>query len=116
LRFELDAATLKHLIRLYADGAAEIVRVMHARPELGKRLAPDSETVGAEVVHVIRKECAVRLSDILVRRTAAGSAESPSADTIQNAARLAGAELGWDEPRISAEVADVKRFYESVPV
>jgi glycerol-3-phosphate dehydrogenase len=70
------------------------------------------DTIGAEVVHAIRHEMACRLSDIIIRRTGLGSAGPPSADAIARCGRIAAAELGWDDARVSEEVALTQRVYE----
>jgi glycerol-3-phosphate dehydrogenase len=66
----------------------------------------------AEIVHVIRQEMAVRLPDMVVRRTGLGSAGAPPPDALTAAAHVAAAELGWNDARTAQEVADVRKFYE----
>jgi glycerol-3-phosphate dehydrogenase len=102
---------IRHLIALYAEGAAEIVRLVHERPELAQPLGSGIETIQAEVVYTIRREMAMRLTDVLVRRTELGSAREPAAEAVRTAARIAQAELGWDDERTALEVKDVERFY-----
>jgi len=109
---ELSIATIRHLIAVYAERSADIVRLMHERPELSAPLAPSVDTLGAEVVHVIRHEMAMRLSDIIIRRTGLGAAGMPPAAAIDSAARLAAQELGWTSERRDEEVAAVTAFYQ----
>ena len=92
---ELSIATIRHLIALYAERCADIVRLMHERPELREPLAPSVETLGAEVVYVIRHEMAMRLTDIVIRRTGLGAAGLPHAAAIDAArsTRWAGTQL-----------------------
>jgi glycerol-3-phosphate dehydrogenase len=103
---------IRHLIALYAEGAAEIIRLIHDRRDLAEPLAANVETIKAEIVYTIRREMAVRLTDILVRRTELGSAGRPADEAIQTAARIAEAELGWDGGRTARGIEDVARFYE----
>lgn len=112
LRFDVDLPTIRHLIRLYAEAAADIIRLMHERPDLCEPVGAGVPTVAAEVVHVIRHEMAIRLPDIVVRRTGLGSAAPPPRDAVEACARLAAAELGWDQARIDEEIAAVDRVYE----
>jgi glycerol-3-phosphate dehydrogenase len=102
---------IRHLIALYAEGAADIIRLIHERPELGQPLAAGTDTIQAEVVYTIRREMAMRLTDVLVRRTGLGSAREPAAEAVRTAARIAQAELGWDDARTTQEIADVAQFY-----
>jgi glycerol-3-phosphate dehydrogenase len=108
---ELSMATIRHLIALYAERSADIVRLMHERPELRAPLAPGVETLGAEVVHVIRHEMAVRLSDTVVRRTGLGAAGRPVEAALLAAARIAAQELGWSDERVDEEVRAVGEVY-----
>jgi glycerol-3-phosphate dehydrogenase len=103
--------TIRHLMGLYAEGAAEIIRLMHERADLRAPVASDVKTVGAEVVHAIRREMAVRLADIVVRRTGLGSAGAPPDEAVAACARLASAELGWDQSRVTEEIAAVGNVY-----
>jgi glycerol-3-phosphate dehydrogenase len=108
---ELPIAGIRHLIARYAERTADIIRLMHQRPELREPLTPTSPTVGAEIVHAIHHEMAVRLSDIIVRRTGVGASDRPDDATIRACAAIAGRELGWDEGRTAEEIAAVQGFY-----
>jgi glycerol-3-phosphate dehydrogenase len=112
LKFEIPLAVIRHLIARYAERSADIVTLMHERPALRAPVAAGVDTLGAEVVHVIRAEMALRLSDIVIRRTGLGSARHPGGEAITACARIAAAELDWDAARVEEEVAAVDRFYE----
>ena len=110
-QLDVSPKTLTHLIRLYAEHAADVVRLMAEREDLRAPVAPGVETVGAEVVHAIRNEMAVRLGDIVIRRTGMGAAGVPPRDAVEQCARIAASELGWNEERTAEEIARVTRFY-----
>ena len=111
LRMDVPLALIRHLIALYAEGAAEIIRLVHERPELARPLCAGTDTIQAEVVYTIRREMAMRLADVLIRRTGLGSAAAPPDEAVRVAARIAQAELGWDEERTAQEIQEVGRFY-----
>jgi glycerol-3-phosphate dehydrogenase len=111
VRLDVPLALIRHLIRLYAETAPAIIKLMQQRADLGGPLDPQVDTIGAEVLHVIRNEAALRLTDILVRRTGLGSAGPPPPGAIQRAARIAAEELGWDEGRTADEIAAVRSLY-----
>ena len=74
VNLELPLATIRHLIALYAERAPG-----HRAPDARARRPagtgrPGVATLGAEIVHVIRHEMAVRLSDVVIRRTGLGAA------------------------------------------
>jgi glycerol-3-phosphate dehydrogenase len=111
LHVDVPPKTLAHLIRLYAEHAADVIHVMRDREDLRVPLAAGVETIGAEVIHTIRNEMALRLTDIVIRRTGLGSAGPPPHDAVERCAQIAAAELGWDETRTADEVSRVARFY-----
>lgn len=111
LDMDVPLSTIRHLIALYAEAAAEIIRLVHEQPTLGEPLCDGIETLQAEVIHTIRREMAVRLTDVLIRRTGVGSAGAPPPECVHTAARLAQRELGWDDRRRVEEIEEVARFY-----
>jgi glycerol-3-phosphate dehydrogenase len=111
LGMDVPLPTIRHLIAKYGEAAAQIIRLTHERPELQRPLAPDVPTLAAEVVHVIQHEHAMRLTDIVIRRTALGSMEPPGDEALRSAAAVAGAELGWDQQKAAAEIHLVRNFY-----
>ena len=108
---ELPLATIRHLIAIYAERAADIVRLMHEQPDLRDPVTPASATLGAEVVHAIRHEMAVRLSDVVIRRTGLGAAGPPDDAALAACGRIAARELEWPADRTAEEIAAVQRFY-----
>ena len=112
LRMDVPLPLIRHLIRLYAEAAPSIIALVNQRPDLREPLDPAVETIGAEVLHVIRHEMALRLSDILVRRTGVGTAGPPPRGTLETAARIAAEELGWAARRTTDEIAAVQKIYE----
>ena len=64
-----------------------------------------------EVRFAVREEMAVKLSDALLRRTEAGSAEYPGEDAVASAAGIMAEELDWTPDRIEKETADLRRAY-----
>jgi glycerol-3-phosphate dehydrogenase len=108
---DLSIAEIRHLIARYGERAADIVSLMQERPESRAPLAAGEPTFKAEVLHVIRQEMAVRLTDIILRRTTSGSTGLPGDEAIRASASIAAAELGWDSERSAEEIDAVKKFY-----
>ena len=111
LGFELPAVVLRHLVGRYAEAAADIVALAAVDENLALPLTPGLPSIGAEVVHAIRSESALRLSDVVMRRTTLGAAGHPGKEAITAAAALAARDLGWDEARRAKEVADVESYF-----
>ncbi len=108
---DLPPATISHLVALYGEAGAAIVQMMAEHPDLREPVADGVATVGAEVIYAIETEMAMTLSDIVVRRTAMGSAGHPGRDAVEGVARIAASRLGWDAARIEEEVRSLDEFY-----
>jgi glycerol-3-phosphate dehydrogenase len=61
----------------------------------------------------VREEMAIKLTDFVFRRTDIGTPPGPKRAMVQDAARLMGAELGWDTRRQESEVEEVMRQIEA---
>jgi glycerol-3-phosphate dehydrogenase len=72
-------------------------------------LVPGAAPARGEIVGAVRKEMAVKLSDVVFRRSALGAAGVPERGAIETAARVMGGELGWDAARQSDEIEAVMR-------
>lgn len=71
---------------------------------------PGSDTVlHAEILHAIREEMAVKLSDVIFRRIGAGTADNPGNSLLENCARIMADELDWTAERKTAELDEVKK-------
>ncbi|HXG55283.1 MAG TPA: FAD-dependent oxidoreductase [Vicinamibacterales bacterium] len=108
---DLPTELTQRLSALYAEAAAGIVRLIADRPEWGEAVANGCQTVGAEIVHVIRHEMAIRLTDVVIRRTTIGSGGHPGAGAVAACGRIAAQELGWEPARLTQEIAAVDAFY-----
>ena len=111
LGLDLSVATIRHLIARYAERAADVIRLMHDLPDLRSPLAAATPTIGAEVVYVIRHEMALKLTDIVLRRTSVGALGHPGDEVVHECARIAAVELDWDAARTAEEVSSVNAFY-----
>ncbi|MFL5491139.1 MAG: glycerol-3-phosphate dehydrogenase C-terminal domain-containing protein, partial [Gemmatimonadales bacterium] len=67
----------------------------------------DGEGTASEIRRAVHEEMAVKLGDIVFRRSNLGNSGRPDRAAVTRAARLAGAELGWDTMRQGAEVDEV---------
>jgi glycerol-3-phosphate dehydrogenase len=99
--------TAQHLHARHGAATAEIEALVAARPDLGEPLAPGLPYLAAEVVWAARHEMAVTLDDVLTRRTRARLFDRAAAlAAAPRAAALLADELGWDQTRVDAELAD----------
>lgn len=102
----LDADTCERMAGDYGTAWTRVRDLVRAEPALAATLGPGCRVTGAEVVDAVRNEAAVHLSDVVLRRTEAGSAGHPGPAVLDRAADLMAAELGWSAARRSEEVSE----------
>jgi glycerol-3-phosphate dehydrogenase len=115
LHVDVSPETLARLTATYAGHAQAIVALMSEREEHRAPVAAGSEVTAAEVVHVIRNEMALRLPDIVIRRTGLGAAGHPGGPVVAGIAAVAASELGWPRERTLEEITAVDAFYAISP-
>ncbi|ADE16354.1 FAD dependent oxidoreductase [Nitrosococcus halophilus Nc 4] len=71
----------------------------------------DSTVIKAEVLQAVREEMALKLSDIIFRRTDLATGEYPGNEALQTCAQLMAAELGWTAKHQHQEIEEVKRIF-----
>jgi glycerol-3-phosphate dehydrogenase len=80
----------------------------------GDDLVAAPHLLESAIERAIRDEMALTLSDVVLRRTAIGSAGFPAKEAVERCARVAQRVGGWDEPRVQREIEDLRRFYAPV--
>ena len=102
----IDVATVEHMLRHYGTEAAGIFNLMRSEAGLADRLQPDHPAVSAEVLHAARKEFALMVADVLVRRIHLFfETRDQGAAAAARTAELLGRELGWTPAEQQREVA-----------
>lgn len=102
------ASVMEGLMRRHGDRIDDVLQVIYEQPELAEPLSPDVPYRKAEAVVAIRNEGAMDLSDILVRRTrTAMEAPDGGRAAAEGLREVMAAELGWDDARMDAEIAEL---------
>ena len=106
----VDDETRALLAGRYGHAAAQVLATAGERPELARRISPELPDLLAEAVQAARYEQALSVADVLLRRTRLGLLDArglcaPDAEGPRAVAEALGAEHGWDEVRIAAEVS-----------
>jgi len=70
-----------------------------------------SHVLKAEILHAVREEMAVRLADVVMRRTDLGTGEYPGGPALEQCAEIMGRELGWTPARQENEVREMREAY-----
>jgi len=102
----LPGGQLERLLGRYGGCVDDLLELIGRRPELGQPVAGSGGYLAAEIVYACTHEGAVRLDDVLARRTRiAIETRDRGMAAAGQAAALMAAELGWDQARAGREVA-----------
>lgn len=108
---KLSEDVIENLISNHGSAYGKIVRYAEENSALAERIHSSSNTIKAEVIHAVRDEMALKLSDVVRRRTELGSAECPSDAALKTCANLMAEELGWNATRSQKEIEEAKEIY-----
>jgi glycerol-3-phosphate dehydrogenase len=94
------------LAERYGFAAHDVLRVAGERGELAQPIVDGLPDLLAEVAFAARREQAGSVGDVLLRRTRLGLLAARELDegAARRVAAVLGAERGWDDARIAAEV------------
>ena len=114
---EIPFAARMELASRYGSRATLIEAVIEEAPELAAPLSAGCPVLAAEAVHAARSEMAARLEDFMLRRTTmARHFPALAAGAAAKAARLMGSELGWNDERVAAELAQFSAALKAIRV
>jgi glycerol-3-phosphate dehydrogenase len=89
--------TARGMMEWHGERAMDISRMALVSAELRAPVCPHTSHIVAEVVEAYRKECAVNLGDVLLRRVPVALGPCWSESCSREAALRIGAVLGWNE-------------------
>jgi glycerol-3-phosphate dehydrogenase len=109
----VDEETAAHLSGLYGSRAAEVMGLAASDSRLRERLAPVYPDIAAQVIHAVRSEQCLRLSDFILRRTTLGFSRDQGLGAVGTVAALMARELGWSPEREAAEARAFNEYLET---
>lgn len=104
----VDPGSAGRLTRAYGTRAAEVLALVEREPRLAEPIVEGRPCLLAEAVYAVRYELALRVSDVLYRRTRVGLETRDGVETAaRNVTAAIAAEMGWDDERSELEVRRV---------
>ncbi len=100
----------QRLLQIFGGRASEIFKLAAEDPLLVESLDPQGTVLAAEIVFCIRQEYARTLVDLLHRRTMLGLSPDLGQSYATAVARIAAAELGWNEHETAQELAALDTY------
>jgi glycerol-3-phosphate dehydrogenase len=109
----------RHLVDRYGSEAMAVANLAERDPALAAPLGTGVSTLRAEVVHQARREMAVSVSDVMIRRTDLFRRDpAQGTELTPVVAGLLAQELGWDAAReaasLSGYLAEVQRMRQAL--
>ena len=95
----------------YGKYAVRIQKYIMEDNSLATWISNEPPLLSAEILYAIREEMAIRLSDVVFRRTGFGNAACPSRSNLEALADIMALELGWDLKQKTDELKSVFRSY-----
>ncbi|QGY47330.1 FAD-dependent oxidoreductase [Maribellus comscasis] len=105
---EFKGEQIDFLCKMYGTELDSVLRLAK-EDGLSISLNADGE-IEAQVVYAIQNEMAIKLSDILFRRTGIGTLGHPGEETLAKVLNIAATLLNWDEKRKETELKEVEEI------
>ncbi len=106
----VQAHVMRALIHNYGSEYLRILAIGAEDPAMLETVG-DSPVLKAEVVHAVREEMVVELSDVVLRRTDLGSAGHPGESALELCADLVSSELSWSCEKRTQELDKLREFF-----
>jgi glycerol-3-phosphate dehydrogenase len=106
----LPSETADYLSRVYGTEIDSLMSIADKDKSLTAPLTSEGEIM-AQVVYAIENEMAIKLTDILFRRTGLGTLGHPGKDALKKIADTAGSILGWDQDRKNSELLEAEKLF-----
>ncbi len=108
----LDERRLENLVNNYGTEVEKVLQTAGLKNNsISRQNDLYSLIIRGQTLYAIREEMAMRLSDVILRRTDVGTLKRPHEDVLINISRYMAEELGWTEYRRQTEIQDVYNFY-----
>lgn len=101
-----------HLEASYGESVKDICKIIQEDKSAGQYVYHDPPLIKAEIIYAIQDEMAIRLSDVVFRRTNIGSAGYPGKDILHKIACIMAEQLGWNEDEKNDQVENVVKIYQ----
>ena len=95
----------------YGSEYGPVVKHLRSDTSLAETVG-NSSILRAEVAHAVRDEMAIRLEDVVFRRTDLATGRRPTNEELSVCARIMAQELDWNDERVEEEVARVGSAFE----
>jgi glycerol-3-phosphate dehydrogenase len=103
----LSQESLRHLASNYGARLERILLCAEENPAWRRPVSSESPVLAAEIVHAMREEMALKLADVVLRRTILGAAGPPAMPVVESCAAVMAELRGWSDRQCREEIDDV---------
>lgn len=114
--FHVSKETENRLMQNYGSRYKDVLRYAQSDPLWAEALDKDSYILRCEILHAVRAEMAVKLSDVVFRRTDMGTINCPSTRQLEITSQIMGEELSWNKKKQQDEISEVLHTYAPLKV
>lgn len=112
----LSPEALEHLVRSYGSEYMHLVDRLNLDETPGRLTSDSPEIIRAQVEEAVDAEMAIKLTDVIFRRTGLGTAGRPDPKRLEVAAQTMAHKLGWSPDQKMAEIEEVQAVYDLMGV
>lgn len=106
--------TYPHIQENYGNESGSVYQIMEEIEDASTLLLEEPVLTKAEVIYAVEEEMAIKLLDVILRRTEAATSACPSAEKLKDIAEVMATQCTWDETEIEQQVQSVLDYYSTV--
>jgi glycerol-3-phosphate dehydrogenase len=104
----VETASMRALLRNHGARYAQVLRTQDRHADIGACI-PDTTTLLAEIRHAVENEMAVKLEDVVMRRTELAAGSHPGRRALEAAAMEMAQHMRWGDSRMREELSATER-------
>ena len=104
-------SSIRDLVYGHGTGWREVLALVREDRSLAERVSSIRATTRASVCHAAQEEMALKLADVVFRRTGLGTLGHPGADCLRCCAAILAEEHGWSAERVRLEIGEVEETF-----
>jgi glycerol-3-phosphate dehydrogenase len=110
-QYNLKENVLRPLIHNYGSKYKDVLSFVNGSGE-NENLITGTDKLKAEVIHAVNNEMAVKLDDVLVRRTDLGTGSNPGNEVMRKVADIMAEQLLWNNEFKENEINRCQKIYD----
>lgn len=111
-KYQLKEDVMRPLLHNYGSKYNDVLSFINVSDE-NNILIQGTNKLKAEIIHAVKNEMALKLDDVLVRRTDLGTDGNPGKEVIANVAKIMADNLNWNSEKTNEEIERCNKLFEN---